>query len=188
MSLERDILRKHKIENRSKKNLLKCSFYTIFNFSTCLQFLIEIWHFVSHAHNTTFIRKNPTSICIEVDLSIRLQKYANAWSDNHISANECYDNIFFLYELPPATIIHVKISWYKLNVSSVAETLTQNHQKNYSLRCKYDNHTFKITRTLTFESQRKFGKATHSITVHCSTKCCHLVPVSLDNYLYTECT
>jgi hypothetical protein len=43
MSMERDILQKHKIKNRSKKKKdLECSFYTVFNFSIFLQFLIEI--------------------------------------------------------------------------------------------------------------------------------------------------
>jgi hypothetical protein len=64
MLMERDIFHKHKIENRVKKNLLKCSFYTIMNFSISLQFLIEILHFLLHAyfgHITTFISKNQST-------------------------------------------------------------------------------------------------------------------------------
>jgi hypothetical protein len=68
--------------------------------SICLQFLIEIWHFVSHVYFDhislpSIEKKIILEFAFEVNLSIRLQKYANAWSDNHISANKCYDNIFF---------------------------------------------------------------------------------------------
>jgi hypothetical protein len=169
--MERDILHKHKTET-GVKNLLQCSFYTIFNFSfnffyldmtfcvTCIYFgHISL---PSLKNNTRIWGKTILEFAFKIDLSIKQQKHATAWSDKHIRAtcNKCYNNIF---PVSPATICmlkYVKISWYKLNVSSVAETMCyyrQYHQTNKRLRCKYmyDNNTQKMTRTSTFEIQSK---------------------------------
>jgi hypothetical protein len=72
MLMERNILHKHKIENRSKKS-----------FEIFLKFLIEILHFVSQVYfghiSLPSLEKEILEFAFEVDLSIRLQKYATAW-------------------------------------------------------------------------------------------------------------
>jgi hypothetical protein len=142
-----------------------------------LQFLIEIWLFVSHVffflatyHYIPSLEKKILEFAFEVNLSIGLQKIATAWSNTHFSADKCYDNIFSCMSY--VYIRACKIRWYKLNVSSVAETLSYYCQNQVSS----ENMT---TTRLKWQEARltkvrgNSGIATHSGRVHGSTKCCH---------------
>jgi hypothetical protein len=70
--------------------------------------------YFGHISLLSLEKKIILEFAFEVNLSIRRQKYVNAWSDKHINADKCYDNIKFSFrlKLSPATICilkHVKI-------------------------------------------------------------------------------
>jgi hypothetical protein len=112
-------------------------------------------HFVSHVYSGHIslpsLEKKILEFAFKVDLPIRLQNYATAWSDKHIKADK-----------------HAKISWYQLNVYSVAETLS--YYRKIIKRIKVNGENMTTTRSKWQEARLSKVRGNSGIATHSGTE------------------